>query len=427
MLIHIVRSGDTLYSIAARYGVDPTLLRTDNGINEDGALAVGQSLVIQTVRTFHVVQRGETLDSIAAQYGLTVRALRRNNYWLAGEDRIEPGQTLVIAYDNRLLGTIVTNGYAYPYIQRRALASALPYMSYLTPFTYGLNATGGLLPLNDTMLLSESLRLGAAPLMHLSSLTENGNFSSQRAADLLADDAAQSVLIEDIIATMGEKGYRGLDVDFEFIPAARREDYAQFIQKLHDRLSPLGYPVLVALAPKTSSDQPGLLYEAHDYALLSAAADYVLLMTYEWGYTYGPPMAVAPIPNVRRVIEYALTEMPPEKIFLGIPNYGYDWPLPFVQGETRAQSISNQEAVAIAVRESAEIQFDQQAQSPFFRYTASDGIVHEVWFEDARSMDAKLRLISEYGLHGAGYWNLMRPYPQGWVLLTALYDVETIG
>ena len=146
--------------------------------------------------------------------------------------------------------------------------------------------------------------------------------------------------------------------------------------------------------------------------------------SYEWGYTYGPPMAVAPLPNVRQVLDYALTEIPREKIYLGIPNYGYDWPLPFRQGETAARSISNQEAVALAVRYGAEIQYDQQAQSPWFRYTAADGTAHEVWFEDARSMSAKLRLIQEYGLYGAGYWNLMRPYPQGWVVLNALYTIR---
>ena len=426
MLIHTVRAGETLYSIASRYGVDPNLLRINNGIAPTGALAVGQTLVVQAIRTFHIVQSGESLSAIAARYGIPLRALYRNNYWLEGQSSISPGQMLVIAYDDTPIGDIVTNGYADPGISRRALTATLPYMSYLAPFTYGLNADLGLLPLNDAMLLEEAQRLGTAALMHLSSLTEDNNFSSRRAASLLSDEAKQAALIEEIVSTMAQKGYRGLDVDFEFIPAARREDYARFIRRLRERLAPLGYPVMVALAPKTSADQPGLLYEAHDYALLSEAADYVLLMTYEWGYTYGPPMAVAPLENVRRVLEYALTEMPAEKIFLGIPNYGYDWPLPFEQGRTRARSISNQEAVEIAVRSGAEIQFDETAQSPFFRYTAEDGVVHEVWFEDARSMSAKLQLISRYGLHGAGYWNLMRPYPQGWVLLNALYEVRTI-
>lgn len=148
-----------------------------------------------------------------------------------------------------------------------------------------------------------------------------------------------------------------------------------------------------------------------------------ILHPYEWGYTAGPPMAVAPLPNVRQVLDYAVTEIPRGKIYLGIPNYGYDWPLPFRQGETRARSISNQEAVELAVRYGAEISFDRTAQSPWFEYTAPDGTPHVVWFEDARSMSAKLRLISGYGLYGAGYWNLMRPYPQGWAVLNALYDV----
>ena len=134
-------------------------------------------------------------------------------------------------------------------------------------------------------------------------------------------------------------------------------------------------------------------------------------------------MAVAPLPNVEAVLRYALSVIPSEKIYLGIPNYGYDWPLPYRRGETKAQSISNQRAVELAVENRAEIEFDEAAQSPYFRYTR-DGTVHEVWFEDARSMDAKLRLVAEYGFQGAGFWNRMRPFSQVWLVLDSLYDVE---
>ena len=421
MTIHVVQPGQTLYSIAGQYGADPELLRQANGVPESGALAVGQTLVIQEVRVFHVVQPGQTLASIARQYGVSRRALYRNNYGLLGDPALQPGQMLVIAYGEEKLGGIFTNGYAYPFIRPRELSAVLPYMTYVTPFTYGITAQGGLLPLDDGRILSEAARLGTAPLMHLSTLTEEDNFSSERAVLLLSDRRRQDALIEQIEAVIARKGYQGVDVDFEYIPGAQREAYAAFITRLREQVAPL--PVLAALAPKTWADQPGLLYEGHDYALLGKAADYVLLMTYEWGYTYGPPMAVAPLPSVRQVVEYALSEIPPEKIYLGIPDYGYDWPLPYRRGETRAQSISNQRAVEIAVERGAEIAFDQRAQSPWFRYT-DGGVVHEVWFEDARSMSAKLGLVREYGLHGAGYWNLMRPDPQGWTVLNALYDVE---
>ena len=424
MEIHVVRAGETLYAIAGQHGVDPALLGVLNGVDEDGALAVGQTLVIRQVETFHVVQPGQTLDGIARQYGLSLRQLYRNNFQLGGNSLIRPGQSLVITWRDQPAAAAYTNGYAYPFISRELLSAQLPYMSQLTPFTYGIDASGGLLPLDDGMLLQEAARLGTTPLMHLSTLTETGGFSSQRAVEVLTGPALQDALVDQILATIAAKGYRGLDVDFEYIPGEQRTAYAAFIRRLRERLSPLGLSVVVALAPKTYAEQPGLLYEAHDYALLGAAADFVLLMTYEWGYTAGPPMAVAPLPNVRQVLDYAVTEIPREKIYLGIPNYGYDWPLPFREGETRARSLSNQEAVRLAVRYGAEIRFDETAQAPWFPYTAPDGGAHVVWFEDARSMSAKLRLIGEYGLHGAGYWNLMRPYPQGWTVLNALYVVE---
>ena len=117
-------------------------------------------------------------------------------------------------------------------------------------------------------------------------------------------------------------------------------------------------------------------------------------------------MAVAPLPNVRAVVEYALTEIPAEKLWLGVPNYGYDWPLPFLQGETRATSISPQYAVSLAARYRSSISYDETAQAPWFRYTDENGTEHEVWFEDARSIRAKLSLIPEYGLDAVSYTHL---------------------
>ena len=167
----------------------------------------------------------------------------------------------------------------------------------------------------------------------------------------------------EILEILSRKGYAGLDVDFEYLPGTLADAYADFLSRLRQRLNALGYFLWAALAPKTRPDQPGTLYEGHDYARVGAAADAVLLMTYEWGYTYGPPMAVAPLPNVRAVLDYAVTEIPPEKILLGVPNYGYDWPLPYRQGETRAESLSNQAAIRLAIRHGAELQFDENAQT----------------------------------------------------------------
>ena len=136
------------------------------------------------------------------------------------------------------------------------------------------------------------------------------------------------------------RGFQGLDIDFEYILAEDRDAFVDFVAYMQEAVSALGYPTSVALAPKTSDTQTGLLYEGKDYRRLGETADYVLLMTYEWGYTYGPPMAVAPLNKVREVVEYAVTVISPSKIHLGILNYGYDWALPFVRGTSRARTIA---------------------------------------------------------------------------------------
>ena len=184
-----------------------------------------------------------------------------------------------------------------------------------------------------------------------------------------------------------------------------------------------GYFVLTALAPKTSAEQRGLLYEAHNYAALGEAGSYVLLMTYEWGYGGGPAMAVAPINKVGEVVRFAVGEIPPHKINLGVPMYGYDWPLPYVKGESRTTSIGCREAEELAIRVGVPISFDGTAQSPFFLYT-EDGVEHEVWFEDARSFLAKFRLAEDYSLNGLGYWSIMRFYQPNWSVLNALYQID---
>ena len=423
MLVHVVKAGETIASIAVSYGVNPEWLRTGNGVGAEGALAVGQTLVVRFPKTVHAVRRGETLASIARDYNVTPRQLWRRNYQLAGSSDLFPGQVLVIAYEGTPLGTIGTSGYAYPSISRPQLQAALPYLTWLIPFTYGLAEDGSLLELDVEDLPTQAAERGTGTLLHLSSMTESGQFSNQRSGLVLTDSARSARLLEQVEAEVLRRGYRGVDVDFEFVPGEQSEAYAAFVGEMGQRMHPLGRFVMTALAPKIRRDQPGLLHEGHDYAALGAAADLLLAMTYEWGYTYGPPMAVAPLPNVRQVLDYAVSEIPAKKLFLGVPTYGYDWPLPFEEGVTRARSLSSGEAIALAIRYNIAIQYDETAQSPYFYYTAEDGVVHVVWFEDARSIEQKLLLIQKYGLSGAGFWNLMRPFPQGWAVLDSLYNI----
>ena len=136
-------------------------------------------------------------------------------------------------------------------------------------------------------------------------------------------------------------------------------------------------------------------------------------------------MAVAPLNMVRQVLDYAAQVIPAGKILMGVPNYGYDWTLPFVQG-TAARSLTNIDAVTLAGQAGAGIQYDQTAQSPFFRYYDGDGRQHEVWFEDARSLRAKYALVNEYGLAGVSFWNLNRLFRINFMVLESMFHVEKV-
>ena len=319
---------------------------------------------------------------------------------------------------------IIVSGYAYPFIAPEVLNAWLPDLTFLNTFSYGITPEGGLIDLNDQAMIDAANQQGVKSLMTVTPMDENGMFSDVLAASVLSNPQARNNLVYNILNNIRAKGMAGVDFDFEYIPAANKAQYVELVRLAKAVLGPEGYYVTVALAPKTSVDQPGLLYEGHDYAAMGAVADYVLVMTYEWGYTFGPPMAVSPINQVRQVLDYAVTEIPREKLLMGMSNYGYDWPLPFVQGVTRAERISSDQAFARAEQYGAEIQYDQVSQAPFFYYYNEQGQQHVVWFEDVRSFRARLALVEEYGLAGIGVWNIMDYFAAGNAVLREMYTVK---
>lgn len=282
MVIHVVSAGDTLYSIALEYGVPVSLLALDNGLKTPERLVPGQALVIRFPETVHTVRPGDTLTSVAREYGVSLRQLYQNNLALEGRPTIWPGQTLVISFRQDPGREIGVNAYAYPHINPTILSTTLPFLTYLTPFTYGFTPTGRLVQLDDARLLAAARNARVAPLMHLSTLTQEGGFSNDLAHIALNDNDVQSQLIDNIVITLQEKGYQGLDVDFEYVFPEDATAYAAFLATLTKRLNPLGYPVIAALAPKTSATQRGALYEGHNFAAIGAAVNEVLLMTYGW-------------------------------------------------------------------------------------------------------------------------------------------------
>lgn len=417
-----MKSGDSIYSISRLYGVPMQRIIDDNALSNPEVLVVGQALVIITNNVRHTVTAGESLYTIARQYNTTVQRIQNANPEITDPAAINIGQVINVPVASTPLRSIEVNGYAYPNISRTVLTSTLPHLTFISIFSYQVRPDGSLVEINDTSVIQTARQARVSPLMVITNIKEGESFDSDLAHTILTNAEVQNTVIENVISTMQNKNYTGVDIDFEYVYPYDRESYNQFVRNMVNRLRPLGFTVSTALAPKISGDQPGLLYEAHDYPVHGSLVDHVILMTYEWGYTYGAPQAVAPIDQVERVLQYATSVIPSRKILMGMPNYGYDWTLPFTPG-TAARSLSNTAAVDLAARVGAEIKFDEKAQSPYFNYYDSNGREHVVWFEDARSVEAKLRLVNKYNLGGVSVWTITSFFPQMWWVLTSMYNV----
>lgn len=418
---YMVEEGDTLWGISQRFGVPIQSVIQANQISDPNALIAGTPIIIPAI--IYEVQAGNTLWQIANFYGTTAQAIAQENN-IQNPNYIYPGMRLIIP---RAKPMTEVNAYTYQ-TTTGALATLNnigQLLTYFSPFAYQVKEDGSLQPsLEDQEMIDAALSKNIVPMMSLTNFTSTET-GSNLANVILSNPEMREKVITNVLQVMDEKGYQALNVDFEYVLPEDRENYILFLQLAVDRLHPKGYLVSSALAPKTSATQAGVLYEAHDYEAHGRVVDFVVLMTYEWGYRLGPPQAISPIDQMRRVVEYALSVIPPEKIFLGFQIYARDWLLPHVQGQA-AETFSPLEAIARAQKYGATIQYDATAQSPFYRYVDEQGRSHEVWFEDARSAQAKFDMVKQYNLRGISYWVLGYPFPQNWVLLNDNFTIKKL-
>lgn len=419
MQIHVVQPGQTLYGIADAYGVNMDTITEANQLSAPGRLVIGQTLVIPIVGQYYWVQQGDSFYSIAKRFGLKASELAEVN-GLTLNQPLQAGFRLYIPPVPRrqaeVNAYIEPRGEAVSQALQNAAAEAAPELTYLAPFSFRIKRDGSLQapPLDNLASIAAQNRV---TLMLVVTNLEDAQFSSELGRIILNDVAVQDRLLENIVTEAKRLNFRDIHFDLEFLRPEDREAYNAFLRKAADIIHKEGFLLSTALAPKTSASQTGAWYTAHDYKVHGQVADFVIIMTYEWGYSGGPPMAVSPIGPVRQVLTYAASEIPPGKIMMGQNLYGYDWTLPYVAGGEYAKALSPQAAIDLARNRNAAIQYDYKAQAPHFDYTDDAGRQHKVWFEDARSIQAKFDLIKELGLRGISYWKLGLPFPQNWLLI----------
>ncbi|MGB4337869.1 MAG: LysM peptidoglycan-binding domain-containing protein [Bacillota bacterium] len=434
---YTVQPGDTLFLIAQRFGTTVAAIVDANNISDANLIYPGQELIIPvsgagaTIR--YTVMPGDTLFLIAQRFATTIAAIVAANN-ITDPNLIYPGQELIIPVtgDGAPLPpsrrTVETNGYIFPLSEttlRRILTPLAPHLTYVSVFSFPVDGQGGLTytPGQAAAAVRVARSLGIVPLLVISNF-DGTNFNPDLARSAMTPPAVQST-VSAIVNTAAAEGFGGVNVDFENMYPEDRQLYNDFIAALAAAAHARGLSLSNAMAPKWA-DWPTLPWVGtFDYATLGQLLDFTMLMTYEWGWSGGPPMAVAPVNLVQRVLDYAVAHIPPGKILMGIPLYGYDWPVPLPPGRLAA-TVTPAQAVDIAAAHNTDISFDETAQAPWFRYIDETGSQHEVWFSDVRSSVAAHALIDTYGLRGASYWNLVLDFPQNWLALADRYAVRKL-
>lgn len=426
MIIHVVQPGETITSIAELYNLPADRIILENKIINPSNLAIGQTIVIVYPLLNHTVQEGETLESIAKMHDVPVMQILRNNPYLSDRNYLYPGETITITYDTDKIGSLSVGGYVYSYVDRDILRKTLPFLTFLTVFDYRVDANGNINVLDDQEVVNMAVEYGVLPMMLVSTISERGVGSLETALAILNNPDAQDNMIDNIIDTIKAKGYYGLNQYFQYLYPETENLIESFIIKMSTRLKNEGLRYTITITPRVDIERTEITYETIDYSAIYQYVDAILLLSYEWGYSLGPPTSVTPINIVREIINQAVNMAPSDKFVLGVPVIGYDWELPYIPGYTVANSITFDIAIQIAVDNGVPIQYNEVAAAPYFFYYSTDGTLHNVWFKDARSIDRLTRLIPEYGLQGVSIWNNMYFFAQMWLVINNLYDIEKL-
>ena len=428
MIIHVVQQGDTLQKIATYYGTSVQILVQDNGLINPDSLVIGQCIVIAIPEITYIVQDGDTLENIAYSHNVTLMQLFQNNPFLSDREYIFPGDRIVVSYNKT--GKLSTHGNAVPYINRETYRKTLPYLTYISVVNYTATDTGDIVSYyDDEEFIQIAKDYSVMPLLFLTTLTLQGESNISAAYELLLREDSQERLLNNLLIILREKGFFGINISIEYISEGNLPYIERAYSSMAAKLKEEGFQVFVTINPNISVIDDELVFQRVDYTNLGIIADSITLMNYEWARNLNPPSPISSINQIELYLEYLGSAIVPYMLSIGLATIGYDWELPFIAGISSVHALTHASAVALARNEGAVIQFDEISQTPYFIYSNSNNpfpVDHIVWFIDARSIDALLRLVVEHDLKGTGIWNITVYNTQLWLIINSQFEIEKI-
>ncbi len=440
---YIVKAGDSLYSIAFRYNTTVESIMTLNNL-ESANLTVGQTLripvyseVIVNVDSANIRQRpGETFPAIAQMdQGARLPLLGVQGDWYrvalfnGNPGWVSKTVTTLRAHDGAK-PIIEILGY-YTLEEGPTLPSS--YQSFTT--NTGQISQNGLFLFrisgnNPTTIdkfgeftdaeLQEVVRIGhrhnvkMLATVHNLLYDEGVDFAKQVIHQLVSSPQNMNAFALNLVRLVERYNLDGVDIDIEDVLEGDRERLTQLYREIGRVFDERGYFFSTAVPSKTGPTDPSLFAKPFDYPNLHQPTDQFVIMLYnEHGWPGSGPGPVVSIGRMEKVLRYAMTVMPKEKIVAAVSVFGFDFNL----DTGRAAYVTYDRAVALAKQYNQEITFDQETQTPMFAYTNAQGVKHEVWFENRASILAKAQLANRLGIRGLALWRLGMEDESMWTML----------
>jgi spore germination protein len=275
----------------------------------------------------------------------------------------------------------------------------VPFLTGIIPFWYTIDSSGSITGQTNPSVL----QIAAQHNLWTFALVENMAGQSVF-GPLLNSEANSKRAIENMLTLVEDNGYDGVNLDWEGIAPSEQNNFTDFVQQLAEVFHRHGYYVTLSLPAETGYEPNNSWTGAYNYPALAKSADLLMIMAYDEHYAGGSPGPIASPQWVKLVLNYTISAVPPSKVVLGIPGYGYDW------GGAGTVALSYSQA------QSLEQQYTGQSSLNHFVYV-QDGQVHSVWFEDTQSLLSKINLVSDYELRGIALWRLGIEDPKMWDFL----------
>jgi len=167
---------------------------------------------------------------------------------------------------------------------------------------------------------------------------------------------------------------------------------------------------------------PGCTWgRCYGWKALSDYLDFIFIMYYDMGGESGPQWNCKAAPNspyptvVKGINEFLAKGIPANQLVLGAPWYGYDYgcdPLTNItscsmcdsNGKHRQVAVTYARIMSLIPTSTTGVIYNDYFKSVYFNYKASDGTMHQVWFDNPKTLSIKYELAKNMGMRGIGMW-----------------------